>query len=94
MTQGEHGLLWLAHEDAEILALRPVLSRMKSHLANNMEKESAEHEKMLKVTALYAQQLAFSVNSLEERDPRRYTAEEKRRASAVRRIHDILNHPS
>lgn len=83
--RGDHGLLWLDHEDALLLEYKHEL-RTANVIFDNLE----SGQSVLPTSAL----LAYPSNEVEELSPRHYSAVEKQRAREVKRIHDVLGHPS
>ena len=83
--RGDHGLLWLDHEDAMTLEYRREIKNVEAMMAC----VNCSHflEPLI-------DNVAFPSNRLVDEPTRHYSADERRRAKQVKNIHDILGHPN
>ena len=80
--RGDHGLLWLDHEDAMTLQYRKEMENVYA-VVNCVKESEALHD-----------YLAFPSRRLVDEPTRHYSADERHRAKQVKHIHDILGHPN
>ena len=83
--RGDHGLLWLHHDDAMTLEYRKEFKNVEAMLACVED---------VNFTSSSSEELAFPSNRLVDEPTRHYSAEERRRAKQVKHVHDILGHPN